>query len=312
MPPVAGVVHAAGSLRDALLADVGGSDLVAVLRPKIDGAQHLDALLDNDALDFFVVTSSIAAWLGNQGQAGYAAANAWLEAFCAARCRRGRRGVAIAFGPWAAAGMAARLTARERARLAEIGVDLIPPPAGAAALVQLAFAPLPRIAALAVRWPVFRRQFGAAAPPLLRALLPAAKGAPESDAGALAQALAALPPAARLPRLRAAVRGLCAAVLGFADPQALDAGRTFGELGVDSLLAVELRTQLGRVLALPLPATLLFDHPDLERLTQHLAGQLPAAAAPAAGAADAAAPADEAAALARALERQVQAMEQRP
>jgi myxalamid-type polyketide synthase MxaB len=320
MPRVGGVVHLAGVLHDSLLRDLETAQIEQVLRPKVDGARILAAAFDGDAPDVYVASTSMAGWFGNQGQAAYAAANAWLDAFCQARSAAGQRSLSLAFGPWAEAGMAARMTAREQGRLRDLGIAPIAPAAGAALAVQATTAHAGSLGVLPVRWSLFVRQFGGRLPPLLRGLTasaapsPAAGGAP----GALRQTLEKLPAAQREAALRAEVQAQLAQVLGFASGGQVDPHRSFGELGVDSLLAVEIRTRLGRALDLPLPATLLFDHPDAARLTAHLLALLPAASPPPKKEAERTSPEPDGSAtaeglqdLARALEAQVRAMEER-
>jgi acyl carrier protein len=273
-----------------------------VLRPKVDGLRNLRALLP--ALDFLGATGSMAAWLGNAGQIAYAAANAWLDACCRSLRAHGTPACAIAFGPFAEAGMAARMTARERARLRERGIGTIPLASGTALGLACLQQQDPGPGVLPVRWNQFARQRGGAVPSLLRGLVAAPAAAAPVAAGELGSALAALPVDERRTRLRAHLRGLLAQVLGFAAPEQVDDGRTFGELGIDSLLAVELRTRLATALGLSLPATLLFDQPDLDRLARHLTDALGAPATPI--------PAPDGDGLAAALAAQVRAMEARP
>ncbi|MGY3521127.1 SDR family NAD(P)-dependent oxidoreductase, partial [Micromonospora sp. PTRAS2] len=102
--PVRAVVHAAGAAHSTPLGELTADELRDVLRAKVDGAAHLDALLPE--LDAFVVFSSIAGVWGSAGQAGYAAANAYLDGLVARRRARGAAGTAVAWGPWAGAGMA--------------------------------------------------------------------------------------------------------------------------------------------------------------------------------------------------------------
>jgi acyl carrier protein len=207
----------------------------------------------------------MAATLGNPGQAAYAGANAFLDAFAAWRRARGRPATAIAFGPWEGDGMAARLDERLRARLRQLGVSFVPAATAARLLVQHRDASND-LAVLPVRWAEWLQPFRGVAPKVLVALQPAARpNAPQPRLD-----LQSVPTGERLPMLRTAVRNQVAAVLGFPDPTSLQTERTFRDFGLDSLLAVDAKDRLERLTGLTLPATLLFDHPDLERLTGHL------------------------------------------
>ncbi|MEC7584252.1 MAG: SDR family NAD(P)-dependent oxidoreductase [Planctomycetota bacterium] len=291
MPKVAGVVHAAGLLRDTLLRDLERQDIEQVLQPKVDGARYLAGLLEEEDLDFLVSLSSLAAWAGNQSQAAYGAANAWLEAWSGPRQAGGRPAQAIAFGPWSEVGMAARMPAAQRTRLRELGLDAIPPGVGAAVLLDSLGLPGPAPGVFAIRWPAFLRQFAGSPPPLLQSVPAADDGSQREHAsagngagdsgppGALRERLLPLAPSERHTQLRGHIQQQFAQVLGFAQPEDIQTQRTFVELGIDSLMAVEIRTRLGVALGLPLPATLLFDHADVEQLSQHLLSLLPASGA---------------------------------
>src|SRR5262249_38703526 len=88
LPPLRGVVHAAGVLDDGIALQLDRARLWAVLAPKLLGAWHLHALTAARKLDFFVLFSSAASLLGSPGLAGYAAANAFLDALAAYRRAR--------------------------------------------------------------------------------------------------------------------------------------------------------------------------------------------------------------------------------
>ncbi|WP_309232371.1 SDR family NAD(P)-dependent oxidoreductase, partial [Micromonospora tarensis] len=117
--PLRGVVHAAGVVRDAVLANVTPGHLDRVLRAKVDGARHLHELTLDRPLTAFVLFSSAAAVLGAAGQSPYAAGNAYLDALAAHRRAAGLPGHSLAWGAWDAPdGMAGRLDDTARARLA--------------------------------------------------------------------------------------------------------------------------------------------------------------------------------------------------
>ena len=264
-PPIGGVVHAAGTLADAMLVALDGAHATTALAPKVAGALLLDELLAADPLEHFVLLGSMAATLGNPGQAAYAAANSFLEAFASWRRSRGRPATTIAFGPWDGGGMATRLDERLRARLRQSGVSLLPA-ATAARLLLLHRDPGHDLAVLPVRWAEWMQPFRGVVPKALLALQPAHK--PQTTPARLD--FAKMPVDERSRTLRSGVRAQIATVLGFADPEHLALDRTFRDFGLDSLLAVDAKDRLERLTGLVLPATLLFDHPDLERLVAHL------------------------------------------
>lgn len=108
LPPLAGVIHAAMVLDDALLADLTPERIETVLRPKVAGADHLDQLTLGLPLDYFILYSSVTTVLGNPGQAAYVAANGYLEGLARRRRRDGRPALAVAWGAISDVGVLAR------------------------------------------------------------------------------------------------------------------------------------------------------------------------------------------------------------
>ena len=108
MPPLRGVVHAAGVLDDGIVAHLDQRRLRDVMAPKVDGAWNLHALTRDVDLDFFVLFSSAASVLGSPGQAHYAAANSFLDALAWHRRAEGRSALSINWGPWAEVGLVNR------------------------------------------------------------------------------------------------------------------------------------------------------------------------------------------------------------
>jgi hypothetical protein len=130
-PPIRGVVHSAGLVRDQLLLQMDARSFSSVLRPKIRGAWNLHRVLEGCPLDFFVLYSSIGSLIAATGQANYASANAFLDALAHHRTRLGFPALSINWGPWAV-GMVSdlNLTDHYTAR----GLDVIAPDQGMRAL----------------------------------------------------------------------------------------------------------------------------------------------------------------------------------
>ncbi|MEV6591338.1 type I polyketide synthase, partial [Streptomyces acidicola] len=280
---VRGVVHAAGVLDDGLVGSLTPERLHDVLAPKADAAWHLHELLPD--VRAFVLVSSAAGTFGPVGQAAYAAANSYLDAFAAYRRAQGLHAVSLAWGPWQldGAGMAAELSpaeAHDEAALmrpvsAEHGLSLFDAALASGDDVVL---PVP----LDLRAARARTEI----PALLRGLVRPRRRNASSGTGApdLVRRLAPLDEVERHEVLLDLVRGQMALVLGHEGALGVDASRSFRDLGFDSLLAVELRNGLQSVTGLRLPATLVFDYPTAAVLADFLLGEAlgARAAAPAA------------------------------
>jgi acyl transferase domain-containing protein/acyl carrier protein len=297
--PLVGVVHAAGTLDDALLDGLTPERMAAVLRPKADAAWLLHELTAEQPLQAFVLFSSVAGVIGNPGQANYAAANTFLDALAAHRRAAGLPAVSAAWGLWSThAGMGAGLSPADEARLARSGIAALTEDQGLELFDALlaegaAGAPL----AVAARWNLSalrtRADSGDALPVPLRGLVrvqhrekTAGRGtdgaAKRGGAPDLAAQLAGLPETDARRRVVEFVRAHAARVLAHADASAIEADRPFTDLGFDSLMTVELRNRLGEETGLPLPPTLVFDFPTVAALAEHLLGRLtPAAPDPA-------------------------------
>ncbi len=305
--PVRGVVHAAGRLGRATLATLTPADLADVLRPKLAGARALQAALEPQALDFLVLFSSIASVWGAKGQAHYAAANQALDALAHRQRALGRPVLSVNWGPWAGGGMAGE---EEQALLARYGVaPLLPAVALAALEGALAGGVAQRVIAR-VDWRAFREFYELRGrKPFLSSLgiTLAAAGAGEPRDPEFT-ALAAGPAEGRRAALESYLEVQVAAALGFKDGRRPDPRQGFFALGMDSMMAVDLRRRLSRALGRDLPATLVFDHANIRLLTAHLADDVlgwaktPVTPAPSV-AASAADETDLDAALARRLER---------
>jgi NADPH:quinone reductase-like Zn-dependent oxidoreductase/acyl carrier protein len=250
--PLCGVVHAAAHLADALLSRFDWPAAQEVLRAKALGAWSLHEALGPRRLAAFVMFSSVVTQIGSSGQAAYAAANAILDALARHRRSLGLAATSVAWGPWSGVGMAARVGQAHRERMGRAGVGLLSPEQGVATFLQ-----------------ILRR------PEACLAVLPPVAGVPTGQRVPAASSLKS--GSSRKPRpgeLREHVVRQLAAVLGRSGEDQLDTRRPFKDLGVDSLMAVELRNSLSRLIDRPLAATLLFDYPEVDSLVIHLETRL--------------------------------------
>jgi acyl transferase domain-containing protein/acyl carrier protein len=274
-PRIHGVLHAAAVFESHLAAALDESSFDAVMRTKLRGAQLLDRLLPD--LDAFVLFSSVLATLAPAGEASYAAANAGLDALAHDRRARGLPATSIAWGLWGdTAFTTGERGQRVAAELGRQGLRPFSPEQGARLLLALIGCDAPAVSVLPIDWAAFRRARRDRGLPLYRELLGTA-----GDSGALEPITAVATPEERRRAVEKIVRDCVGRVLQIS-PARLDASRSFGSMGLSSLLAVELRNRLESALGQSLPATLAFNYPTVAALSGHLASEPELAGPPAA------------------------------
>jgi len=277
MPPLAGVIHAAGILRDHAFAGFPADAFEDVVRTKVVGAQVLDEELAGRPLDFFVCYSSAGALLGSAGQANHVAANGYLDGLCRARRRAGRPALTVNWGAWSEIGSAAGEDLA--ARLAQRGMRRIAPDAGIATLESMLCDEVVQAAALPADWATYFRTEPSPSR-LVETLRPARAASKPSPAPAekpanLREQFEAVAEEQRRQFLVAAVCAEAARVLGARAPMP---DEPLGDAGLDSLMAIELRARLAAATALSLPVTLQFNYPTAAAIADYLLSQLQPAA----------------------------------
>ncbi|MFB6893161.1 SDR family NAD(P)-dependent oxidoreductase, partial [Kitasatospora sp. NPDC056327] len=276
LPDLRVVVHAAGTVDDALVGSMTPEQIDTVLRPKADAAWYLHEATEHLDLRAFVLFSSASGVFGAPGQANYAAANAFLDALAEHRHARGLPVTSLAWGQWAeSSGITGNLTEADHRRLARTG--MLPLATGQALdLFDTALSGTAPAGGPPALVPV-RLDLGAidAPPALLRGLArPRRTPVPVAGPADLRARLEDLPEPEQRALLLDLVVTHSASILGMAPGGIGDPGQLFRDHGVDSLTAIELRNRLNAATGLRLPATLVFDFPTPEQLVNHLYGRL--------------------------------------
>ncbi len=274
LPPLRGIIHAAGVLDDGLLQQQSWDRFSRVLAPKIQGAWNLHQQTLPLNLDFFVCFSSVTALLGNVGQGSYAAANAFMDALIHERRRLGHPGLSLNWGPWDQEGMVTHRGDQVQRRLQAQGMQPIPPQLGCQILGQVLGCRESQIGIFQVDWDPFLGQFsGGQIPAVLAELVanldlnlhPRTPSLP-----GLVNQLQTLSPEQRQPLLVDYLSKVVAKALGRNPSDPPDVQEGFFSLGMDSLMAVDLVAMLRRDLGITLAPTLAFEYANIEALAAYL------------------------------------------
>lgn len=254
-PPVRGVFHLAGQVRDTLVADLDRAAFDAVHDPKTVGAHLLHRHLRDEPLDHFVLFASIASLLTTAGQTNYAAGNAFLDALAHHRRAEGLPALSLDWGPWAT-GMIEELGLVEH-YLHSRGMSSLSPDTGMAVLERVIgqdHAQL--VVATVVDWPVFLAWYPSP-PPLVADLAAAAAPPTETTSGnGFVDTFRTAGEEARRALVAERFAALAATVLRTGADR-IDPATGLGELGLDSLLAMELRARVHAELGVALPVVAL-------------------------------------------------------
>jgi NAD(P)-dependent dehydrogenase (short-subunit alcohol dehydrogenase family) len=281
--PLTAVLHVAGLVDDASIESLTPERLVRVFAAKVAAVRNLHELTAHLDLGAFVMFSAAGGTFGSTGQANYAAANAFLDAFARYRRANGLVATSVAWGAWGGGSLDSR--GDVEARLRSRGVRAMAPEPAMEALHQALRDDETHLLVADIDWDRFAPGLAALRPMPLLTTVPearkamdsavaAAEGADQDTLTVLRERLAGLSEAEAADHVLHLVRSTLAKVLGFGTPDTLDVDDPLTSLGLDSVMAVEFRNRLGRASGLRLPVTLVFDYPTSRVIAGHLHDQL--------------------------------------
>lgn len=278
--PISGVIHAAVVMDDALLGGLDAGRFARALAPKLTGADALDRLTRADPVDLFLLFSSVTTPLGNPGQGNYVAANAAIEAVAERRHAAGLPGLAVQWGPIGDAGYLSRETQVSEMLTKQLGGAHLSAQEALDRIPALLASGLPVAGVATVRWGAMKARLPLIASPLFSDMaLSAVDEGGEVDLAAL---LADLSPEEARERVTGLLIEEVARIMKLA-PDRVEAQRPLAELGMDSLMAVELRLAVEQRFGLSIPLLALSEGATLAamagRIIRGLGGEGDAAPA---------------------------------
>ncbi|MBW4673438.1 MAG: type I polyketide synthase [Desmonostoc geniculatum HA4340-LM1] len=268
LPPLRGIIHTAGVLADATLLQQDWGNFMRVLAPKALGAWNLHTLTQDCHLDWFVCFSSIASLVGSSGQGNYVTANAFIDALAHHRQALGLPGLSINWGPWEETGMAQRLDHRAKARLKHQGFGNISIEEGCKILQQLLLSNCPQVGVVPLNWSRFLAQSSTNSLFLSDFQVKSRQKSPKTPR--FLQQLEDTPIAERRAVLLSYVKAFVAEILGIKVAEFTHLEKGFFDLGMDSLMAMELRNRLANSLQCSLPSMVTFKYPTVKNLVNYL------------------------------------------
>jgi malonyl CoA-acyl carrier protein transacylase len=280
MPQLRGIIHAAGVFEDRLLVEHQWHLFAKVFAPKVSGAWNLHILTQNLPLDFFVLFSSVAPLFGSAGLANYAAANAFLDALANYRRLLGLPGLSINWGPWSMVGMARDVGIKAEVKWATKGIKPIEPQQALSILENLLTQDAAQVGVMQLNWTTFLQQFSGSSYPSFVSEI-----AQQLQSFAIAQEQQQVNFPHLLDQIKASSQEQSQSLLmSYLSQQiaralgittsGLNVMQPLNQMGLDSLMVVELKNRLRTELEINIPITKFLDGVSVVDLTKLVSEQI--------------------------------------
>jgi len=279
MPPLCGVIHAAGVLDDGILINQHWDRFEKVMAPKIMGAWNLHQVTQDLDLKIFLLFSSVASVFGSAGQSNYTAANAFLDSLADFRHQLGLPVHSVAWGPWSDGGMAEELDEKSRHLHMKHGFGMLSPEAALELMGQVIQLPFPQICVMDINWEKFCSQFSLSTVPSLFSNI---SGGLKSEQPIMIEKeliqnqldqWKALDSGRRILFLNDYLRERIAKIIGL-DGASISDDIEFAELGIDSLMMMEIVNYIRQDFELSLYIREVFERPTIGKLAEHIGAEL--------------------------------------
>ncbi|MCL2151906.1 MAG: SDR family NAD(P)-dependent oxidoreductase [Oscillospiraceae bacterium] len=272
LPPVKGIIHAAGTLNDRVIADLTWKDFEFVLNPKIQGACNMYRLFEKEELDFFLMTSSITSVLGNLAQSNYAAANSFMNSLAQWMNAIGKPGFSYCWGPWET-GMAGDDIIRKN--IDRMGIHPLTTETAEKMISDFFEMPFTNIIGADVDWEKYVRIASGETLGAFYSQVVGKGATPKEDQTTSAEhsilrELKNLTQDKRKSVLIVELQKICGKILGFEKDQLPQADKSFKELGADSLMIFSIRSSVNKLLEMDLKVSDFYNFPTLIKLVEHL------------------------------------------
>lgn len=279
MPPIKGVIHAAGRIEDKMIQDQSWESFSRVLSAKVIGVYNLHNVLKNDTLDFFIMLSSIASIIGNVGQSNYSAANYFLNAFAHYRQTKNLPACAVCWGPWTGSGMAANDDEIIR-RMADQGIFGIQPENGMKIIDKLFEESYSEVLAADVNWNLFSNAQELKEVKDFLSKVVTMKDKKSDEIGKTKKESNVVPilmemkPEERKDFLSAHLQKVAGKIMGFQDNQLPSLDTSLMEQGADSLMIFSMRNEVNKMTGKQIDVSLFFNYPSLRKISNYMLSEL--------------------------------------